>query len=357
MTFTDWMQDVFDPKADSPMSNEELRAKRKRYDSFDSDIEIPRICNYVFETHPRSYHVLEGTENAIDHIIYAVRIDIKGQEQEIVVRINVDSHSNDYIFAESALFNAWGRQGISVPKVYRCNLRHEDFDYDFVVLKRVGTSNLEHHLSQFPESAQEWAFRSGDFLAQLHSVEIERMYFGHFLIKDFAGWGTLRGSCNRWEEALMKQYEETVSYLVDSGVAKKSLIYDCDRVLARHTDLLSLKKGVTLHGDYHNGNILVDSNTNAIVAAVDLGQAKSGDPIFDIAFYATYYGDDKSVMNSFLKGYSSVRTLDKTNFDKKMALYDLRINLSKAKLRKRFGYDHRIPDAIAGIERDLEILS
>jgi aminoglycoside phosphotransferase (APT) family kinase protein len=166
--------------------------------------------------------------------------------------------------------------------------------------------------------------------------------------------GVLRGIQTTWKEAICTRLEETVTYLVEHQLLTVKEGRDVSDAFGRHERLLDIEDGVILHGDYHNANIMIDEIGRKVVAAIDLSQAKSGDPIFDLAFYGTYVSDE--IFDSFCGGYFGCSRRP-SDFDKKLALYQLRIYLSKAKLRKRFGYNERIGSAIKGVLESLKKLT
>lgn len=345
------MRGIFDPKADSALSFKELQEKKDRYGRFDAAKEIPRITENFFGVKPKSFSILEGTENMIDHLIYVATIEIDEKEEEVILRINADSQSNPYIHVEEALFKTWSEKGIASPKIFSATTREQSgLEYDVMVMQRVGTMNLEEHLSKHPEQAAEWAKKSGMFLASIHQVEAPG--FGH-LDSSAAKEGHLEGLEPTWKDAVLTRTTETLEFLVTEGFLSEEEKKQIEELLDEYKDLLNIEKGVTLHGDFHNANIVIDDKKNEIASAVDLSQTKIGDPIFDLAFYATYYDGDN--LEAFLNGYFG-GTHRPADFDKKMVLYDLRIQMSKAKLRKRFGYDAKIQRAIERIHYDIKQL-
>lgn len=338
--------DIFDPKADSPLSDDELRGKKQRYDHFNTDVEIDRITRQVFGTGASRAEVLGNTANTFDHLVYEVHV--QGQPV-LVYRIATGSRPAHYLATEERLYALWRERGIPTPVIFATHMRDHEFSYDWMVMQKVGTESLEYHLHDHPTDDDSYAREAGRFLAAIHRIELPG--FGHLSLTPDGR--DIVGVQSSWSEAIHVRLEDTIGYLISCDIVGIRLADEIREAFRRNADMLVLKDGVSLHGDYHDANIIIDAGTHTAVAAVDLSQAKVGDPVFDIAFYSTYYAPEK--LDHFLAGYRSV-TPALPDIQKKIALYALRIHLSKAKLRKRFGYDERIPAAQTGIKHALRVL-
>jgi aminoglycoside phosphotransferase len=331
---------LFDPKADSLLPDAELREKKDRYAKFDASLELPWIVNHVFSQSIKSFEALGSGTNAFDHIVFRVLL-IDGRS--IICRLNTDSIPAHHFLTESALYIAWKKEGIPSPEVYATSLRAEK-PYDYMVLQDLGTHDLEHYSIEHGSENARYSFAAGEFLATLHTCHAKG--FGALTLLE----SNLSGAYSSWEQSLYAQLPETLEYLQHSNLVAQDVGTEILETLRRHSDMFDLSDGVILHGDYHDANILIDAPAARVVAAIDLTQAKVGDPVFDIAFYSTYVVQEK--LDAFIKGYVSVAG-PIPNLEKKMALYRLRIYLSKAKLRSRFGYTERVPAAITGIKNSL----
>lgn len=336
---------VFDPKADSPLSDETLKGKKERYARFDSDTALARVIRDVFDTEIKSVQSLSTGSNAFDHLVYRVQIT---DGRSVICRINTDPTISEYFLVEAALYNAWRTAGIPSPEVFAVQLRTDSEGFDYMILESVGTTDLERLLKEDSARTASCAVRAAEFLAHIHSVSLPG--FGMLTLKDTQ----LTGSHSSWSEAVLVRLNETLEYLVEHSLLTKDQVEAIQAAFVRHNDLLELSQGVSLHGDYHNANILFDEIKGTIPAAIDLSQAKVGDPVFDLAFYSTYVTPE--VFTIFLTAYQSKAGVQ-VDLEKKLALYRLRIYASKAKLRKRFGYEERIPAAIEGMVQALQELA
>jgi len=93
---------------------------------------------------------------------------------------------------------------------------------------------------------------------------------------------------------------------------------------------------VLLHGDLGSHNVFTDGRD--VTAVIDWEDALSGDPVFDIAFWATFHPDRRHA--AFLDGYRAVRALP-ADFEWRFWLYYLRVALAKTVLRHRLGITDR----------------
>jgi Ser/Thr protein kinase RdoA (MazF antagonist) len=86
---------------------------------------------------------------------------------------------------------------------------------------------------------------------------------------------------------------------------------------------------------------------------IDWEDCLAGDPVFDIAFWATFHPERRH--DVFLEGYRGVRDLP-DDFELRFWLYFLRTALSKTVLRHRFGLQDKPgrPPASLRIHRGLE---
>src|SRR3989344_2215927 len=344
-------EDIFDPKAYSSLSDSELKNKQDRYREFNADQEINKITQRVFGTDPTHFAVAGNTANAFDHVVFEVRVTVDGQERSLVYRIAASTDPALDLELEKMLHALWGENGIPSPRIYAAEPRGEDFPYGFMVMDKVGTGSLEARLAEQPSEGNHYAREAGKFLSTLHKIKLPR--FGSLSLRQ-AQNGTLTGVAHSWGEALRVRLDETTEYLVTHGIIDNETVVAVYDAFDRGEHLLDLAQGMLLHGDYHDANILIDEETRSIAGAIDLSQPKIGDPLFDVAFYATYYPQEK--VNHFLEGYF-LDTARPDDMARKISLYQLRIYMSKAKLRKRFGYEDRIPAAVVGIQRSLKFLT
>lgn len=338
---------LFDPKADSPLTDEHLHALKARYEAVDIKAVAQHALKETLGVVPVSIRSLGGGGNAMDHVLVLAEALYKGEQREFVVRANTSPFSEPRLVLEAALYALWKSKGVTVPRVYGVGLRTQTHTYDYMVMDKVGDLDLETYRKDCHDPVA-LARSAGAFLATLHTVPLSgfgplssQYVKGHFV-----------GEYRSWEEAIRIGVPDTLSYLARAEIINEGMIQRIRAVFEEHASLLALPEGVLLHGDYHPANILVHADTGAIAGAVDLSQAKVGDPLFDVAFYGTY---DRETYSEFVSRYQDSHPLPEHSTER-LALYSLRILMSKAKLRQRFGFKDRIPAAIVGMEDALRVL-
>ena len=126
---------------------------------------------------------------------------------------------------------------------------------------------------------------------------------------------------------------------------RKQTIPICIAAFDRHGDCLQVPGGVLLHGDLGSHNVLTDGDR--LLGLIDWEDAVAGDPVYDIAFWATFHPAARRTI--FLTGYRDVRALP-DDFPLRFWLYFVRIALAKAVHRRRFGYPDR-PDRPTAAQR------
>lgn len=330
---------LFDPKADVEASDAQLAGKQFRYEQWDTT----PLRSYLEGALGTVAHLrpLGAGTNALDHLVYEVQFP-NGVRR--ICRVSTDAPKATNIAVESALFTLWRSAGVPAPEVNAVHLRTDEFPFDAMVMEHLGPHTLEAVLHDSPQHREEWLVRAGAFLARLHQVPISG--YGGLVLKGT----TLTGYFTSWKDALQQGLPETILFLSKERLLKKEEALDIERICDRSLSSLTIERSVTIHGDYHHANILIDPVESKILGAIDLSQAKAGDPVFDIAFYSTYLTD--SEFASCLRGYTSVSSLPH-DFQKRFLFYRLRILLSKIRLRKRFGFTSRIPPAVEQVRRAL----
>lgn len=338
---------LFDPKADSLLDDAQLQAFKARYRTVDIALIAQCALEETLGIVPVSIRSLGGGGNAMDHVLILARALYKGEQREFVIRANTSSFPEPRLVLESALYALWKSKGVTVPCVYGVSLRTRTRAYDYMVMDKVGDLDLETYRRERHDPVA-LARPVGAFLATLHGISLPG--FGPFCPQYTEGY--LIGAHSSWEAAILDGVPDTLNYLKHKRIIDEEMVQKIMAVFERHASLLTLSEGVLLHGDYHPANVLVRADTGAVAGAVDLSQAKVGDPLFDIAFYGTY---DREALPEFIYGYQDVRPIPE-NSKERLALYSLRILMSKAKLRHRFGFEERIPAAVLGMEDALCVL-
>ena len=141
-----------------------------------------------------------------------------------------------------------------------------------------------------------------------------------------------RGVHDKWQQFVLLNLDE---HLVNCQAASSISADEVATITSLFKTLETfLQNGDTclLHGDYSGSNLF--TNGTSISAVFDWEDALAGDPVYDIAAWATFYREP--IHREFLDGYRSLRDLH-ANFEVKFWLYYLRVSLAKTAHRYRFG--------------------
>lgn len=334
--------DVFYPKTETFLSDEERLSLRDRYDKFHAEIEINKICDYVFHQKPKQFHKIIAW--GLDHILYDVDLGNK----RIVVRINQTTVEDDYFEVEEYIYKKLIELGIQKCAVYYVEKRGQNFPYDFIILDKLMIGDFEKLLQEGEYNTEEEISLvkiSGEFLKKIHSIRTTK--YGFFDRSKLSSG--LVGTKDTWSDYYLTAFELNLSTLIELGYIDEEKTAQIKNCVEANKDLLICDKPVLLHGDYCDHNITSDMTT--VTGAIDWTDAISGDPLHDIAFWSSFYPKER--LNIFLEGYYGLETKPQSLWDT-LNLYLLRINVSKAVLRYKYGIPERVPLAIKKIEESLE---
>ncbi len=157
---------------------------------------------------------------------------------------------------------------------------------------------------------------TGKLLSKIHSVKTKKF-----------GWLDENGCGHQdsWTEFILKRTKDTKRY---KEVAAKinldpSLIDRAAEILTQHQDVYSQVEPRLLHGDLGFEHIFVDGSN--ITGIIDWGNAASGDPIHDFAWWNFFHKDDETGL-LLMEGYEN-KDLFKSEFALKLNLYKLYLSL------------------------------
>lgn len=241
-------------------------------------------------------------------------------------------------------------QGLPALAVYHVDTTRRLCAFDYQLLEEARGQALaafDHDEARLTAIHKEL----GCLIARMHQVPTEG--FGLFDVGPLLGGantGEPRGMCRNWRRYLLSHLEDHVRTCLDMETLTPRDARSIARLFESATPLFVGIRPVLLHGDLGNHNVVSDGAT--ITALIDWEDCLSGDPIFDVAFWATFHPDRRHA--AFLDGYRSVAQLP-DDFEARFWLYYLRIALSKTVLRHRLGIEDRPgrPPAAQRIQKGL----
>ena len=210
---------------------------------------------------------------------------------------------------------------------------------------------FEHEASQYIQP--QLLVELGQLVAQIHGVQTDG--FGLLDVRRIINKQHTQGKglLETWGEYIVLNLEEHIKVCLDIGAINRE---ECRRITLlfdRASRILENDKSCLLHGDLGGHNVFSDGER--ITAIIDWEDCLCGDPVFDIAYWGTFYRD--YLLDPFLKGYRMIRDLPE-DFEVRYWLYYLRIALSKTVHRYRFRYPDppNRPPASLRIQKGLERL-
>lgn len=266
------------------------------------------------------------------HRLYALD---RGQGEDAVLRLHVQAGR-----AGAMLLGPWlDGLGLPVCRQLTCDLSRTLLPLDFEIVAMGCGQTLS--TVDGDEPAMVMALTElGRAVARVHGVGVEGYGWldprrpGHALDKT-------------WDDFLRRRLEEHARVCRDIGAVDSFEVSVIERLFGRPSGFVG--PGVLLHGDLGSHNVLWEQGR--ITALLDFEDAIAGDPVFDLASWATFHPEHRH--GAFLTGYGNLP--DRRRF----WLYFLRVALAKTVVRNRFGITDRPgrPPAARRIQLALERLA
>jgi aminoglycoside phosphotransferase (APT) family kinase protein len=223
-------------------------------------------------------------------------------------------------------------RGLPGPGYFVHDLSRSRVGFDFEVMK-VAPGIAFKEFDNNEQSTLEYLKVLGSILAKVHNIEVE----GYGPIVSFdepisAIDNRYRGIHNNWRDYIFTRLENHIEFLESNNSLSKSDGWQVCRAFADHRELFDIRSGSLLHGDPGSHNVFVDENK--ITALIDWEDSLSGDPVYEIAFWATFHPERRHA--AFLEGYRQEAELPK-DFEARFWIYFLRVALFKTIVRHRLG--------------------
>jgi hypothetical protein len=324
-------QAVFYPKADLPLPDELLRPRAPAPQVQAAQLTAAdEICRRVFGKAPALIRPLG--ECGTFHTLYRALL---ADGRRRIVRFNaLSEHQPDFpLLLDAAVMLRLAASQLPGLTVDLVDLSRRWCPWDYEILEEAPGQSLkalDHDDAQIVSVLR----ALGSVVARLHEIRTEG--FGLLDVRPLAEKAPttqrLSGIHARWSDYLTVRLPEHVGSCVDLGaltVAEAEAVFKLFEVFEA-TCQPSLP--CLLHGDLGNHNVFSDGA--AITALIDWEDALSGDPIFEVAAWATFHPQRRH--QAFLDGYQAVRPLP-SDFGLRFWVYFLRVALAKTVLRHRLG--------------------
>jgi Ser/Thr protein kinase RdoA (MazF antagonist) len=350
-TFCEQRRLIFYTKTDIPVSDNVLRSlqDRKNEEVQHNAQVITDVCIKLFGVRPVSASPLDGLGTF--HSLYRV---IFPNTLRCIMRVNALSHLyRDFqLYIDKWVMEILKSNDLPSLQVNEVDLSRKLCPFDYEILEEAAGKPLSAFDSN-GELDRLLMFELGSTVARLHGIATDG--YGLLDVKFILSNPTRKGKgvFDSWREYILLNLERHIRICHDIGALNFNESKKIEAIFCAADPLLRNTAPSLLHGDLGNHNVFSDGKR--ITAIVDWEDCLSGDPVFDIAFWGTFYPDQR--LELFLNGYRAVRQLPQ-DFELAYWLYYLRIALSKTVHRYRFHYsDHPDrPPASWRIQRSLKRL-
>jgi Ser/Thr protein kinase RdoA (MazF antagonist) len=253
-------------------------------------------------------------------------------------------------------------------EVYEVDVSRARLPFDFEILEEAPgrpLGDFEWRAGRTNDSVEAeirpLLFELGRFLGRLHRIKTHG--YGPVDVRSLASGACecpgssqaiASGILETWQEYVFLRLDDHVKKCLDLGAISRAEAGQISKLVELVLGSMPDMQPVLLHGDLGNHNVFSDGKT--VTAVIDWEDCLCGDPVFDIAFWATFHPEERH--RFFLDGYQTERRLPE-DFARRFWMYYLRIALSKTVLRDRFGLKDRMgrPPASRRIQQGLAALS
>lgn len=269
----------------------------KRHSKIKTDDEI--IDNVVKkamgQTVLNKNRIIEGEANEVYDITLS-------NNSRVIARISPKSEGR--FLQEQIAIEKCRNADVPVPKIFYVGILPDTDNKQIILEEKLegdSLSSIKKSLSE--DELKRIAVKSGEILAKIHSISIEK--YGWL---DKNGNGTYE---NQTDYILLKTEKKKDLYL---SIAKKitlnpKTILGSLYILRKYLDLYKNAKSVLLHNDYGPKHIFVKDNI--ITGIIDFENAGGGDPLMDIARYDYFYSQ-KIPTELLIEGYTDKSIFDDT---------------------------------------------
>lgn len=339
---------IFYPKTDLPEHVHiypALNAARDQDLLHNLDI-VRDICSRIWQTPP--IQILPIATAGTFHLLYKIEFS----QACYVIRLNrrPEHHRAWEFLLDGWIYPKLASLNLPCPSTIAidCARMHSPTDYQIMtyvpgMMLNVFQDAQTQHMS--PTLLQ----AIGRYVAQVHTISLAG--FGPFSVASL-NQPSPSGIHASWHDYIFLRLDQHIDLCLAikaittiEAVTIKTLFHD-------HSKIFECGSPVLLHGDLGNHNFL-SADGLSITALIDWEDCMSGDPVFDIAYWGTFFRDH--MRHDFLAGYASIAKLP-DDFELRYWLYFLRIALSKTVHRFRFGYSDALgrPPASLRIQRGIE---
>ena len=340
--FVERRREEFYPKSDTLLTDGELRG----LGSLTRQMSLGQARVALESCGIQASSVVALDDTGTFHALFAC---VDTGQQKWVLKVNrISDRLVDFPFeAEFSVSTLLEEQGIPHAKVIAVDLSRAAVPFDFVVMEFADGRSFRSFDAQEDEVMLHLPALAR-YLRKCH--DIAGTGFG-LLSSDSANGGTLAGLHTRWWDYLGVQLDRHIRLVAQAGLVTTGEARDIRRVFSELETMPSPEKTRLLHGDCGPHNAILTANGG--ISMIDWEDALAGDPLFEVAMWATFNPTRR--WGTFFDSYFSSAWKPDSLF----WIYFLRISLAKAVVRLRFGYKDvpGRPPASTRIQQSLDALS
>ena len=332
--FSKLREDVFYPKADLMVDDKQLQDLRQL-----SNENLGLTPDLVRSTAVRHFgkrlaEVSQNEKQGTFHRLFLIRLI---DDSRWLLRFNIlgDAWPGFALHLEAWAAGRVREAGIAAPEILTTDTSRKNCQFDYQIESVVSGKNL----GEFDEDENTTLRLLKEFgatLADLHRIQLNGYGWIGIPSLEKLESANFSGVCSAWSDYLGIRLEAHVGTCEKMGAIDTKL---GSRIREHFDEFFTGSKSFRaslLHGDPGSHNVMTDGVR--ITGLVDWEDCLSGDPIYEIAFWATFHPARR--YRAFLEGYQKVNTLP-ADFDSRFWLYFLRVALAKTVHRRRFGYADR----------------
>jgi aminoglycoside phosphotransferase (APT) family kinase protein len=321
----DWRK-IFYLKTDLNVSDERLRALKRDADR-QLQARLPEISGLI------SRLAIDGTAQPFAtgtfHLIYRI---VPRQGRPVILRSPVSGlfERDRGLSCERAVRN-WLKPAhldYLVPETIDLRFAVDGAPFDYAILEEAPGRVLRDLGDQILDEQPEYLSNIGRILRAIHGVEGTGA--GLLDLENIAAPAP-SGLHSAWADYVFLNLDGHIEFCRHFGLIDNKMARKIERLFETMVQALVGRPSRLLHGDPGTHNFCVENS--AITRILDWEDALVGDPLFDVAMFSSFQPPRR--IPSFLEGYEMPNpTHDEQRL---LALYFLRIALSKSVHRARFG--------------------
>lgn len=315
--FKRYQKKIFLSKADSPFIGKIVTPRPTCED----------INNIFYLWFEKKVDFISKFDRSTLHQVYKVMIGKKFY----ILRVNNYSKYYKELNFHNDLFAS--RVIKNTAKVYVIDTDRKHFPFDYEITNFLdGESVYDLYRTKGTNGISPLVTLIGSTLAKVHKIKAQN--YGPLDVDRLARGKEVCGIFDTWREFILVNLDEELSICTANKIILKKMADQIYKVLTRNVSKVSNFSPRFLHGDVANHNSIYNKKKG--VYFIDWEDSMAGDPIYDIAYYATGVYKNEVLIESFFSGYKKISAFPK-DFDLRYFLYFLRVSVAKAVIRYKMG--------------------